>query len=546
MSRPATTDAELVARVLDQDRDAFAEVYDRYADRLFDFAYAMVRHREDAADAVADAFVIFAERLGQLRDPDRLRPWLYSIVRSECLRRLRGKKRVSFDAGEQAESMADQSAGPERAAELGDLRELVWAAAAGLADRDRAVLDLHLRQGLEGAELAAALEVTPNNAYVMLNRLKAQVDRSLGALLVARLGREECEELGDLLTGWDGTFSPLIRKRVARHVDRCALCGERRRTLVSPLALLASVPALAAPAALRDRVLGQVDLVSAGTAANGAPRAPSGRFRRPGLLTAITVLLALLVLGGVALFAADDPFEDLPAQTLPTPVTPGVPAVTLTAGASPQPSDTPAPTESPTAAAPEPASLALGTRAIAFGAISTTADLVVGNSGGVGLDYRISGAPAWLAVAGGTGHVPGGSSTTVRLTADRSGLSEGGAAATLLVDSTAGGATLSVTIEVERPPAIGVPRVPANPGCTAIVTVLVTDESGVASVVLHWSGPGGESTAAMTSSSGDGWSGTAGPFAQAGTVTLWAVATDTRGNVGTGPTVTVDALPCPG
>ena len=75
-------DAQLVAGVLAGDREAFAAVYDRYGDRLYDFAHSMLRQREDAEDAVADSFVLVAERLGQLRDPDRLRPWLYAVVRS--------------------------------------------------------------------------------------------------------------------------------------------------------------------------------------------------------------------------------------------------------------------------------------------------------------------------------------------------------------------------------------------------------------------------------------------------------------------------------
>src|SRR5689334_15115980 len=89
-------DADLVAGVLAGDRDAFARLYDKYADRLHDFAYSMLRQREDAMDAVADAFVTTAERLDQLRDPDRLRPWLYSVVRRECLRRLRQRSRTAY------------------------------------------------------------------------------------------------------------------------------------------------------------------------------------------------------------------------------------------------------------------------------------------------------------------------------------------------------------------------------------------------------------------------------------------------------------------
>ncbi len=249
------TDAELVAGVLAADRDAFAAVYDRYGTKLYDFAYSMLRHREDAADAVADSFVLVAERLSQLRDPERLRPWLYAIVRSECLRKLRARKRVAFGGEEQLVQMADDALTPDQEAERAAMQKIVWDASAGLADRDRALLDLHLRQGLEGAELGEAMGVSASNAYVMLNRLRAQVDRSLGALLIARLGRDDCDDLDVLLADWDGTFSPLVRKRVSRHVDDCDVCSKRRKKILSPWMLLAAVPMFAAPLTLRDRVV---------------------------------------------------------------------------------------------------------------------------------------------------------------------------------------------------------------------------------------------------------------------------------------------------
>ena len=183
------SDAELVAAVLGGDRQAFAEVYDRYADRLHDFAHSMLRDPEEAADSVADSFVVMAEKLGQLRDPERLRPWLYSVVRHECLRRLRARSRVAYGGDERLTEMSDDARGPDREAEVAAMRTLVWEAAAGLGDRDRALLDLHLRQGLEGTELAEAMGISPGNAYTSLNRLRAQVERSLGALLIAKMGR---------------------------------------------------------------------------------------------------------------------------------------------------------------------------------------------------------------------------------------------------------------------------------------------------------------------------------------------------------------------
>ena len=316
----APSDAALVSGVLAGDRDAFAAVYDRYADRLHDFAYSMLRHREDAADAVADAFVTTAERLEQLRDPERLRPWLYAVVRRECLRRLKARSRTAYGGEDHLLDLPEQSAAPETLAEQESLRALVWEAAGGLNERDRAMLDLHLRQGLDGAELGEAMGMSADNAYVGLSRLRDQVERSIGALLVARTSRHDCTELTGVLDDWDGEFTPLVRKRVARHVDRCKVCTGRRVALASPAALLAGVPAFAAPVLLRERVLEDSRLVAAlssregggGPGAGGGAAGNDGSGRRGNRSRAVAglALALLLVLVVVAVWQdkrADEP-----------------------------------------------------------------------------------------------------------------------------------------------------------------------------------------------------------------------------------------------
>ncbi|MGH3754167.1 MAG: hypothetical protein ACRDRP_16020 [Pseudonocardiaceae bacterium] len=140
---------------------------------------------------------------------------------------------------------------------------------AGLSEGDCAMLRLHLH-GLEGAELAAALGISASTAHVRLSRLRDQVERSLGALLVARLGRRDCDELAAVLGEWDGRFTPLLRKRVTRHVDNCSRCAERQRAVASPRALLSGVALLPAPLDLRERVLGDVRLVAHGSSEQGS------------------------------------------------------------------------------------------------------------------------------------------------------------------------------------------------------------------------------------------------------------------------------------
>jgi DNA-directed RNA polymerase specialized sigma24 family protein len=44
---------------------------------------------------VQDTFVIAASRLAGLRDPDRLKPWLYAMARNECYRKSRGRAKTT-------------------------------------------------------------------------------------------------------------------------------------------------------------------------------------------------------------------------------------------------------------------------------------------------------------------------------------------------------------------------------------------------------------------------------------------------------------------
>lgn len=152
--RRPPSDAEIVAALLDGDTEALGVVYDRYASALHTFAYSMVRSRDRAADVTHDSFVVAAARIHQLRDPDRLRPWLYAIVRSECLRSLRGSKReVAFqdwhDTGVDDEADADLR--------RDEIRELVRDALGGLSPKGREIVELSLRHDLDNAEIAAVL-----------------------------------------------------------------------------------------------------------------------------------------------------------------------------------------------------------------------------------------------------------------------------------------------------------------------------------------------------------------------------------------------------
>src|ERR671923_2258499 len=123
-------DREVVAAIVAGDPAGLAEAYDRYATPLYSFCRTMLREPADAADAVQDTFVIAAPRMAGLRDPERLRSWLYAVARNECYRRLRagGEPAPLEEALDVADEAVNVSAGAERA----ELRDLVRDAMTGL------------------------------------------------------------------------------------------------------------------------------------------------------------------------------------------------------------------------------------------------------------------------------------------------------------------------------------------------------------------------------------------------------------------------------
>lgn len=336
---PATitsSDVELVTAALTGDRSALGSIYERHADRVHTMCLHMLRDPDEAADVCGDVFLVAFGRLGQLRDPSRLRSWLFAIARHEVYRRTRRRRRTELvEEVEQMDGIAATEI-EEDTADPAELAALVHEAADGLDDRDRIVMELQL-QGFDGDELAVALGTSRSTAYQRAHRMRERLERSIGAILVVRQGRDDCDGLSKVLTDWDGTFSVLWRKRVARHVEGCEVCDRRRRAVPTLLlgggavaaTVAAASPVSAAPASVRQRVLADavVPIPSGGAGSwrsgrrrDGFPPADRGSHRAA-LAAALAVAVVVAVLVVLALARGGEEQVELGVAPDPSPVT---------------------------------------------------------------------------------------------------------------------------------------------------------------------------------------------------------------------------------
>ena len=243
------SDSDIVASIVAGDTEGLASAYDKYAGDLYGYCQSLLKDPNDAADAVQDTFVIAVSKLGGLRDPERLRAWLFAVARNECLHRLKSRHLATplHDAPEPADDSVDIGGEAERAETVALLR----AAVGGLNEGERDVIN-QLWHGLDVPEAAAVLGVSRNHAYSLFSRARDQLEASVAVLLVGRAGRGDCSTLDGLLRDWDGRLTALLRKRVGRHIDRCPVCSDRRRRELTPALLYGLSPAaLLAVAGLR-------------------------------------------------------------------------------------------------------------------------------------------------------------------------------------------------------------------------------------------------------------------------------------------------------
>jgi RNA polymerase sigma-70 factor (ECF subfamily) len=139
-------------------------------------AYVVCGDLHVAEEAVAAAWPIAWRKLGSLREPDRLRPWLCSIAANEARQIVRHRERrrvVEIQVGHGHGALTSDPA--LRVADL-DLA----AALDGLSPEDRALLALRYVAGLNSTELARALGLSPSGTRARLARLLERLRRELG------------------------------------------------------------------------------------------------------------------------------------------------------------------------------------------------------------------------------------------------------------------------------------------------------------------------------------------------------------------------------
>ena len=172
--RPAEPWATLIADARAGDEAAFTRIVARHHADLVRIAYVVSGDLDLAAEAAQSAWVVAWRRLGDLRDPMRLRPWLMSIAANQArqLGRSQRRRAVREVAILDPTSPSVDSAVADRI-DLGN-------ALARLEPRDREIVALRYVAGMDAQEIGQAVGMPSGTVRSRLFRARERLRQELG------------------------------------------------------------------------------------------------------------------------------------------------------------------------------------------------------------------------------------------------------------------------------------------------------------------------------------------------------------------------------
>ncbi|MEZ5076933.1 MAG: sigma-70 family RNA polymerase sigma factor [Solirubrobacterales bacterium] len=237
-------EARLARAAASGDGDAFATLYERYAQRAFNLALRVSGSEQDAADAVQDAFLNVMRRLPELGDRElSFGSYLFAATRNATydLMRRQQRTRPSGSISESAVPLGSGAGGlgldpgdpdedPDRRTLLSSQREEIQEANARLPERQREALALRELEEMSYDEIAAVMDLNRNSVAQLISRARISLRDELRHTMLASIAASspDCERALPLIaTRDDGQLDPGSEDAawLAAHLGGCETCG---------------------------------------------------------------------------------------------------------------------------------------------------------------------------------------------------------------------------------------------------------------------------------------------------------------------------------
>jgi RNA polymerase sigma-70 factor (ECF subfamily) len=175
-----SSDEELVRVAQGGDRRAFDELVRRYKDKVYRLSYKILRHEEDAAEALQDAFMSAYRGLPNFKAESTFSTWLYRIATNASLMKYRRRREghVSLEQSQSVDGTAepmqipDWTQQPMKELLNRETREVMEEGISRLPEELRTVFVLRDIEELSNAEVAEILNLSVAAVKSRLHRAR--------------------------------------------------------------------------------------------------------------------------------------------------------------------------------------------------------------------------------------------------------------------------------------------------------------------------------------------------------------------------------------
>ena len=181
------------------DTRAFDELVRRYRDKVYRLSFKILRHEDDASEALQDAFLSAYRGLKNFKAESTFSTWLYRIATNASLMKYR-KRRDNLVSLEQSQSknedaetleIPDWSSQPADELLTSELREVMADSVSRLPEELRTVFQLRDNDELSNAEVADTLDLTVAAVKSRLHRARLSLRDRLNRYFTDRMTRKD-------------------------------------------------------------------------------------------------------------------------------------------------------------------------------------------------------------------------------------------------------------------------------------------------------------------------------------------------------------------
>ncbi|MCB1124257.1 MAG: RNA polymerase sigma factor, partial [Verrucomicrobiae bacterium] len=186
------SDASLVTASLGGDRQACGIIVNRYQRLLCSLAYSNLGNLSESEDVAQEAFVEAWKKLGNLREPDKLKSWLCGILRFKISHHRRSKARqpISYaDELPEADLLESNNEPIEDVAMKAEEQNLLWQALEAVPETYRETLVLYYREHRSMEHVASALEISEDAVKQRLSRGRKLLQEKMMSFVEGALTR---------------------------------------------------------------------------------------------------------------------------------------------------------------------------------------------------------------------------------------------------------------------------------------------------------------------------------------------------------------------